>query len=79
MSVKEMLAQELARQPDSIAQRLLEYLHALSPASVVSGDSPSQPVTGGHFTSYWSRFYGAFEGEVWDEPSELPNEKREDW
>lgn len=78
MSAKEMLAQELARQPDSIAQRLLDYLHALSPASA-NGDSPPQPVTGGQFTSYWSRFYGAFEGETWDEPSELPNEKREDW
>lgn len=78
MSAKEMLAQELARQPDSIAQRLLDYLHALSPASA-NGGSSSQPLSGGHFASHWSRFYGAFEGEAWDEPHELPNEKREDW
>ena len=65
MSAKEMLAQELARQPDSIAQRLLEYLHALAPASA-NDDSPRPPLTGGHFASHWSRFYGAFEGETWD-------------
>ena len=78
MSAKEMLAHELARQPDSIAQRLLEYLHALSPASG-SGGSPPPPVASGHFASHWRQFYGAFEGETWDEPGELPNEKREDW
>lgn len=78
MSAKEMLAQELARQPDSIAQRLLEYLHALSPGPV-GGGSPPPPVASGHFASHWSRFYGAFDGEVWEEPHELPNEKREDW
>ncbi len=78
MSAKEMLAQELARQPESIAQRLLEYLHALSPASS-NGSSVPHPTTDGHFANYWSRYYGAFDGEAWDEPRELPNEKREDW
>lgn len=78
MSAKEMLAQELARQPDSIAQRLLEYLHALSPESVSGGSLP-RPVASGHFASHWRQFYGAFDGESWEEPKELPNEKREDW
>ena len=78
MSAKETLVQELAGQPDSIAQKLLEYLHALSPASA-NGRLQPQPLAGGYFDSHWSRFYGACEGEAWAEPPELPNEKREDW
>ncbi|MCI0534845.1 MAG: hypothetical protein L0Z50_06430 [Verrucomicrobiales bacterium] len=77
MSAYEALLQELARQPDSVAQKLLDYLHGLA-----LGPAPKSGASGGasaHFLTYWSRFYGAFEGEEWEEPRDLPYEKREEW
>jgi len=76
MSAREALLQELARQPDDVAQKLLDYLRALTPNH---GSAASGGETGGHFAAYWKRYYGAFEGQEWEEPAELPPEKREEW
>ncbi|MEK7675056.1 MAG: hypothetical protein AAB676_04360 [Verrucomicrobiota bacterium] len=78
MSAHEALQKELVRQPESVAQKLLDYLHALTPQTAPEHNSAARG-TGGHFSTYWSRFYGAFEGEEWEEPRELPCEKREEW
>lgn len=77
MSAREALIHELEQQPDAVAQKLLDYLHALSPQSASMGGSSANGER--HFAGYWSRFYGAFDGEQWDEPAELPNESREEW
>lgn len=78
MSAHETLVKELARQPESVAARLLDYLHVLVPET-----HPSEPESvgkrGGFFSGYWSRHYGAFGGEDWDEPPDLPVEQREEW
>jgi len=76
MSVRDALIYELAHQPDEVAQKLLDYLHALvpEPGSRVDGRA-----TAGYFSGYWKRHYGAFEGKEWSEPAELPAEKREEW
>jgi hypothetical protein len=77
MSVRDALVQEIEQQPESVAQKLLDYLHALSPypANSDTGGDKAR----GYFAGYWKRYYGVFEGERWDESAELPNEKREDW
>mgnify|MGYP000974470930 CR=1 FL=1 len=76
MSARDILLYELQRQPDSVASKLLEYLHTLVPeTSQTGGPSPERS----DFSSHWNRFYGAFEGEPWEEPAELPVEKREEW
>jgi hypothetical protein len=72
MSAKEALLRELNQQPDAVARKLLDYLHSLVPASQSGGAQ-------GHFGSYWTRYYGAFDSEAWEEPAEQPLEKREDW
>lgn len=77
MSAYEALLQELASQPDSVSRKLLDYLHAIAPDP--GEQQGAAPVAGGHFSRYWSRHYGAFEGEDWDEPGELPFERREEW
>jgi hypothetical protein len=74
MSSRSVLIEEVSRQPEAVAQKLLDYLHALVPSSVGSG--AGQP---GQFAAHWSRYYGALEGQEWDEAPELPAEKREDW
>ena len=73
MSARDQLKQEMASLPESVIERLLIYLHSL-PAP----QTPS-PLNGDHFASYWSRWYGALGDEPWDEPAELPFEKREAW
>ena len=73
MSAREQLKQEMAILPESVIERLLDYLHSLpSPA-------PALPQNGDYFANYWSRWYGSLRDEPWDEPAELPFEKREAW
>ena len=78
MSAHETLVKELARQPESVAAKLLDYLHALAPETA-SSPNGAGPGVGGYFATYWSRHYGKFEGEEWEEPREWPYEKREEW
>lgn len=42
-------------------------------------DRDSAGKVGGFFSGYWSRHYGAFGSEDWDEPPDLPVEQREEW
>ena len=76
MSARDTLIKELAGAPESVAGMLLDYLHQLTPQAAGDGAGADQQ---GYFGRYWSRFYGAFEGEEWLEPAELPYEKREEW
>ena len=78
MSAYEALLNELARQPDSVARKLLDYLHVVAPATTPQPSGEPRE-TGGYFSSYWGHFYGAFDGEEWEESRELPYEKREEW
>jgi len=78
MSAYEALLKELARQPESVAQKLLDYLHALAPDTTPPPHGATRGASG-HFSTYWSHFYGTFEGEEWEESRELPYEKREEW
>ena len=73
MSARDQLKQEMTSLPEAVIERLLVYLHSL-PTS-----PPAMPMNGDHFTNYWSRWYGALGEELWDEPAELPFEKRETW
>ncbi len=74
MSARTMLIEELARAPEGVARVLLTQLRQMMPANGTA-NLPGQD----HFESYWSQFYGAFEGAEWNEPAELPFEKREAW
>lgn len=74
MSARTMLIEELARAPEGVARVLLTQLRQMMPAN-----STANPPGQDHFESYWSQFYGAFEGTEWNEPTELPFEKREAW
>lgn len=75
MSARDALLRELARQPDDVAQKLLDYLHAMSDRSAPGAGAASD----GHFATYWKQYYGALEGEQWEEPLELPPERRDEW
>lgn len=74
MSARTLLLQELAHVPEGVAREMLAHLRSLVPVE------KGEPFAGkDHFDSYWREFYGAFEGEEWEEPKDLPFEKREDW
>jgi hypothetical protein len=74
MSARTMLIEELARAPEAVARELLTQLREMMPV-----ESSKNLAGRDHFESYWSQFYGAFEGAEWREPTELPFEKREAW
>ena len=74
MSARTLLIEELARAPEGVARELLNHLRQLMPANGAKS-LPGQD----HFDSYWSKLYGTFEGAEWNEPVELPFEKREAW
>jgi len=76
MFVRDQLQRETALVPDHVVQRLLDYLHEMPPSVLAPAKSQQQ---GGHFESYWSQWYGLFEGQEWEEPPELPYETREVW
>lgn len=76
MSVREQLQREAAVLPEGVVQRLLDYLHSLPASETTPGASS---VRSDYFDAYWRRWYGRCEGQVWDEPSELPLETREAW
>jgi len=41
--------------------------------------APAAAPTGGHYSRYWNRYFGAVKGGKWDRPASLPAEKREEW
>lgn len=57
----------------NVAREMLAHLRRLLPEK-----TPTVPVND-HFENYWSKLYGCMEGETWNEPMELPFEKREAW
>jgi hypothetical protein len=61
MSARTMLIEELARAPEGVARELLTHLRQLMPANGTQGLAGQD-----HFESYWSQFYGAFEGAEWN-------------
>jgi hypothetical protein len=73
MTARTLLIEEIARTPESVAREMLAHLRCLLPEK-----TPQLPVND-HFDSYWSKLYGCMEGETWNEPVDLPFEKREDW
>ena len=77
MSARQQLIEELSRQPEQVAGKLLMYLHSLpgyaQPVAAIGEQSAD------FWESHWSKFYGAFEGEPWEEPPEQPYEVREEW
>ncbi len=77
MSAIETLIHELQGQPEAVARKALDYLRGL-PEWQNSDGVKTRPAAG-CFDSYWREFYGAFEGEPWEEPPELPAERRESW
>lgn len=77
MSALETLIHELQGQPEMVARKALDYARSL-PEWKGNAGVPAQPGLG-YFNSHWREFYGAFEGEPWEEPPELPAERREPW
>jgi hypothetical protein len=73
MSARTLLIEEIARTPENVAREMLVHLRRLLPEK-----TPRAPVND-HFENYWSKLYGCMEGETWNEPVELPFEKREVW
>ena len=67
MSALQQLIEELNRQPEQVAGEVLMYLHSLPGYT-----QPAAPEKKGedYWESHWSKFYGAFEGEEWEEPAE---------
>jgi hypothetical protein len=73
MSARTLLIEEIARAPENVAREMLGYLRGLMPG----GKPPSSDKD--HFEAYWKHLYGSMEGVEWNEPAELPFEKREAW
>lgn len=74
MSARTLLLEELARAPEGVAQDLLVHLRGLMSSNKV-GETAGKD----HFETYWSQLYGSLEGCEWNEPADLPFEKREAW
>lgn len=73
MSARTLLAEEIARAPESVVQGLLVHLRSVLPQKL-----PDPPGTD-YFETYWSQLYGSLKDVEWAEPAELPYEKREEW
>lgn len=56
MSAYESLLKEFARQPESVAQKLLDYFHALAPDTTPQPHGAARK-EGGRFSTYWRRFF----------------------
>lgn len=59
--------------------RKIKELVAEGLQRILNDSPPILGKTGGHFSAYWNRYYGAFKGEKWEKPKDLLNEKREEW
>ena len=77
MSVRQQLIEELSYQPEQVAGPLLMYLHSL-PGYTPPAEVAEKPGVD-YWESHWSKFYGVFEGEEWEEPPDQPYEAREEW
>jgi hypothetical protein len=77
MSARQQLIEELSRQPEQVAGTLLMYLHSLPGyAPTEKGPEKDKP---DYWESHWSKFYGLFDGEEWEEPPKQAFEVREEW
>jgi hypothetical protein len=75
MSARDVLIQEIQRQPEEVLSQLLDYLKFLSEKHRSSGTPAS---ANGWPASYFNLF-GAFADEPWERPPQLPEEARKNW
>jgi hypothetical protein len=78
MSTRDALIQELMRQPEPVLQKMRQHLDALVRLEGQNGNS-NRGTKSGWPQEYFKHTAGAFAGEVFERPAQLPFEKREDW
>jgi hypothetical protein len=75
VSAKDVLIQEIQRQPEAVLNEVLDFLKVLLEkrrASATTSLADSWPVG-------YLELFGAFAGEPWERPPQLAEETREDW
>ncbi|HMP83070.1 MAG TPA: hypothetical protein PKA41_10255 [Verrucomicrobiota bacterium] len=78
MSTRDALIQELMKQPERVLREVRHYLDSLIESE--SHDSNGAKLKPSAWPdNYFDRTAGAFAGEPFERPPQLPFEKREEW
>ena len=79
MSTREALIQEILKQPEPVLRELQHYLVFL--AGHLGNEANGVPTPGSKVwpAGYFQKTAGAFAGEQFERPPQLPFEKRQQW
>lgn len=78
MSTRDALIQELMKQPEQVLREVQHYLDSLVGDESHNGNG-AKPKASAWPEKYFERTAGAFAGEPFERPPQLPFEKREEW
>ncbi len=79
MSTRDALIQELMKQPEQVLREVQHYLDSLVEHESHNGNGTKPKVSSAWPEKYFERTAGAFAGESFERPPQLPFEKREEW
>lgn len=79
MSTREALIHEILRQPEPVLRELQDYLAFLAEHQKNGANAPPAPAAEAWPAGYFQKTAGAFAGEQWERPAQLPFEKRTEW
>jgi hypothetical protein len=80
MSTRDALIQELMKQPEPVLLEMREHLDALIKPGAHNGNGDGAKTTASSWPQkYFEHTAGAFAGENFERPAQLPFEKREEW
>jgi hypothetical protein len=78
MSTRDALIQELMKQPEPVLREVQHYLDSLVEHESPNGNGAKSQASVWP-EKYFERTAGAFAGEPFERPPQLPFEKREEW
>ena len=79
MSMREILIQEILKQPEPLLRELQHYLAFLVEHQGDRTNELQTPASAVWPSGYFQKTSGAFAGELLERPPQLPFEKREVW
>jgi hypothetical protein len=78
MSTRDALIQELMKQPEQVLLEIQHHLDSLTKHQAHNGNGTKTGASAWP-KGYFERTAGAFAGEHFERPPQLPFEKREEW
>ena len=79
MSTREILIQELLKQPEPVLREIQHYLAFLLERQTSGATGTPAPAAEAWPAGYFQETAGAFAGEPLERPAQLTFEKREEW